>query len=90
MPEPGRARRWGWLCLALFVLALPLFLAPGTGEGGWWALAGALVLHPSVFAGVGAIVTYRDLEEEARSQARVALVALPIVIVGALGLWLTY
>lgn len=90
MAEVGRARRWGWLSLALLALALPMFLAPGTGEGGAWALAGAIVLHPAVAAGVGALINYRDLDEEARGEARVALVALPAVFVGAVWLWLSY
>lgn len=89
MGEVGKARRLGWLALGFLGLAVALIAVPeGTSRG--YALAGAVALHPAVFAAIGAVVTYRDLSDEDRSDARVALVAFPAILLGALWLWLTW
>lgn len=85
-------RRLGWTAIVLALVGLPLFFVPdGDGYGHvLWAVVGAVVLHPAAFAGIGALVTYRDLDEEHRAGARVALVALPAILVGAIVVGLTW
>lgn len=81
-----------WIAIVLAVVALPLFFVPdGEGYGHVvWAVAGALVLHPAAFAGIGALVKYRELDEAERAKARVALVALPSVLLGVILVGLTW
>lgn len=91
MHATRRARWLGWSAIGLLVLATPLFFVPG-GGGSYgdptWAIAGALVLHPAAFAGLAALFTYRELEDDEQAEARIALVGLPAVILGAVVLWL--
>lgn len=92
MEPVRRVRRLAWIAIALAVVALPLFFVPdGEGYGHVaWSVAGALVLHPAAFAGIGALVKYRELDEAERANARVALVALPSVVLGAIVVGLTW
>lgn len=89
MGEVGKARRFGWIALGFLGLAVALIVVPeGTSRG--YALAGAVALHPAVFAAIGAVVTYRDLSDEERANARVALLAFPAILLGAIWLWLSW
>ncbi len=87
-----RARKLGWIAVGLTLAAVPLFFVPARGGYGdpAWAMGGGVVLHVAAFAAIGSLVKYRDLEEDEKPQARVALVALPVLILGALLLLWTW
>lgn len=90
--EPSRRARWlAWTAISILVLAAPLFFVPGGGDSYGdhaWAIAGVVALHPAAFAGMGAFFTYRELDEGDKANARVARLALPVVLVGIGLLWL--
>lgn len=90
--ESRRRAHWlAWAALAFLALAVPMFFVPGGGESygdHTWAIAGAVVLHPAIFAGLGAWFTYRRLPDEEQDGIHMAQVALPLVILGAGLLWL--
>lgn len=91
MRAQGRAHLFAYTALALLALATGLILLPTpppAGETNTWTIAGALVLHPALLAGLAGAFTYRDLDDAARARARIAPIALGLVLLAALTLWL--